>query len=620
MTTSTSPNAGVQATTAGRLSISALLVGREPDQLREYVAPLCEREDTTVLVEVDEETAIDRLDAGGVDCLVAAYDPSSGQGMQLLDYLREVNADVPVILLPSTQTTVIDSRNFVVDIASVVEPDETVSRGGLAEDIVETVDRKRVSVVSHRRRELETALRRLARDAAGAEDMDDVAAATADRFGDSDAVDGAWIASLADGEISMRATGGDGADALPSELKGVVAEAVRGALTLDGPQVATHGDHAFAAVPVEVPDGERWAVTLAAQSRYAFTGTERRVLGELRDTLARSLPAVEARETMSLGPESRAAFTGLVERLDVPVVAYDETGWITTASRGFAGLVDGSVETVRDEPVWEVLSKPRIETFDDYWAVFDRGDTRMRIVSVGGNPHQVITTRIVVEEKPYNVALAVAPGADADTWLAEVLAYELRHWVGVAEGTGGDDRSLASVADRVESALKLEASASGNGEHHVTPQPIGRIASETWNHVLGTAGTSEVRGGRTVLTDRTVLFRLFTHLFRTLLTYGEASAVDVGTFDGLPATEASESQPERSSCTGFFVEDDGSGIHHTDRAYAESATMTDAKSGASIRVARRLAKRHGWRLTVDTNETGGTRFVVTGLRDGTEDA
>ena len=599
MTTSTSPEAGVQGPTVGHPAMTVLLVGRDPDRLREYVAPLCDRDDATVTAEADERAAIDRLESGGLDCLVAAYDPSSGQGMQLLDHLREADTDVPVILLPSTETTVIDSRNFVVDVASVVEPDETVSRGGLTENVVETVDRKRTSVVSRRRSELEGALRRLARDAAGAEGEDDVAAAIADRFGGSDAVDGAWVTALADGEVDVRASGGDGADAVPSEYRGVIAEAVRGALTLDGPQVATHGDHAFAAVPVETSGSERWAVTLAAESRYAFTDAERRVLDELRDTLARSLAAVEARQTMSLGPESRAAFTGLVERLDVPVVAYDEAGWITTASRGFAGLVDGSVETLRDEPVWEVLSKPRIETFDDYWAVFDRGDTRTQIASVDGAPRQVITTRIVVDETPYNVALAVAPDADADTWLAEVLAYELRHWVGVAEGTAGDDRSLASVADRVESALKLEASASGDGEHHVTPRPIGRIASEAWSHVLGTAGSSEVRGGRTVLADRTVLFRLFTHLFRTLLTYGEASSVDVGTFDG-----------------GFFVEDDGSGIHHTDRAYAESATMTDAKSGASIRVARRLAKRHGWRLAVDANETGGTRFVVTGLRDG----
>jgi signal transduction histidine kinase len=31
-------------------------------------------------------------------------------------------------------------------------------------------------------------------------------------------------------------------------------------------------------------------------------------------------------------------------------------------------------------------------------------------------------------------------------------------------------------------------------------------------------------------------------------------------------------------------------------------------------VARRLAKRHGWRLTVGANDQGGTRFDVRGVR------
>ncbi|MFB6087975.1 MAG: ATP-binding protein, partial [Haloarculaceae archaeon] len=95
--------------------------------------------------------------------------------------------------------------------------------------------------------------------------------------------------------------------------------------------------------------------------------------------------------------------------------------------------------------------------------------------------------------------------------------------------------------------------------------------------------------------DETLLHRLFAHLFRTLFSYGKASGVDVGVTDD-----------------GFFVEDDGSGVPHAEREYADAQTMTDAKSGAGIRVAERLASRHGWELSIEANDDGGTRFLVSG--------
>jgi CheY-like chemotaxis protein/uncharacterized Zn-binding protein involved in type VI secretion len=550
-----------------RQEMVVLLAGRDPDELREYVSPLVSRPAVTVETLEDQTAAIDRLEDGGVDCLVAAYDPSGGEGMELLDHLREDGGELPVILLPSTRTTVIDSRNFVVDVTSVVEPDESVDEGGLADEVVETVSDHRSTVTARRRQQMEAALREIARDTAGADGDAEVASAVARRLGDSPAVDGAWVAALDEDGVDVQAAAEDSIE-VPRSL---VVEAVRAAFAVDGPEVATEGDTSLAAIPVETPAGERWAITVSAESRYAFDEGETRVLAELRATVDRALAA---------GGDGEDALSLSVDDAD----ALDEVG------RDRA--------TMRDEPVWDVLPEPRLETFDDHWAAFDEGDARTSRARVGGRPSQLVTTRVVVGERPFNMVLAVEPDADADTWLAEVLAYELRHWTSVAQESAASEEALGSVADRVKSAVASEVSASGSdGEVHVTPQPIGRIASEAWAHVLGEAGVSQVQGGTTVLADRTVLFRLFTHLFRTLLTYGEASAVDVGVQEG-----------------GFFVEDDGSGVDHSGREYADATTMTDAQSGASIRVAQRLARRHGWALDVDANDGGGTRFAVRGVR------
>jgi transcriptional regulator of aromatic amino acid metabolism len=141
---------------------------------------------------------------------------------------------------------------------------------------------------------------------------------------------------------------------------------VRKAFAVDGPAVATEGDSALAAVPAETPSGERWAVTLSSESRYAFSETETRVLAGLRDTLVRSLSAVAGERTISLSVGDPDAFASLIERLAVPVVAYGEGGWIHAASTAFGSLLERHQHALRGEPVWDVLPEPRLETFDDH--------------------------------------------------------------------------------------------------------------------------------------------------------------------------------------------------------------------------------------------------------------
>ncbi|MEF8774215.1 MAG: ATP-binding protein, partial [Halobacteriales archaeon] len=152
-----------------------------------------------------------------------------------------------------------------------------------------------------------------------------------------------------------------------------------------------------------------------------------------------------------------------------------------------------------------------------------------------------------------------------------------------------DDAELADAASTDREKETSEA------EFSVEPQPISGLARDAWMTVVGEFGEYEIRGKRKVRADETLLHRLFAHLFRTLFSYGKASGVDVGVGED-----------------GFFVEDDGSGVPHAQREYVGGESMTDAKSGAGIQVARRLARRHGWSLKIEATGEGGTRFVVSG--------
>lgn len=633
---------GEPYTMAGDQPVEVLLAGSDPEFLQS-VAGRVTRDgvECHTVATTDAEAAIDRIDDGDIDCLIATYDPSAGEGLSILDYLRNDAVEVPVILLPSGPTTVVVSENLVVDVASVVTRDDALADEALdSETIVDAVERRQADEAARRRQALESAIGDVAGELSRAGSRGDVEASLVEELADTDAVDGAWMTDPDEDDPSVRAGAGEAVGDGPP-VDGAPAEAARRALASEQPQVTSGDDGAaYAAVPVTPERDENGVLTLASESRYAFSDEETRVLGDVGDTARRAIDDI-ARESMVPGElAGRDAFDRMLAELSVPVVAYSEAGWVHDVNESFADLVGESPTALVADPVWEVLPAPRLATFEDYWASFSPGQTRTQLVELAAadGPRQLVTTRVDVDDEPFNVALAVEPAEEAaDPWFADVLAYEFRHWLSIAEEAVGGDADeesavLEEVVERMQDAMASEvqaarASAAGegagedgpglddgdlsldrsdlagaasgedpDGDLSLDPQPVSELARDAWMTVVGEFGDYEVRGDTTVLADETLLHRLFAHLFRTLLSYGNASGVDVGVTEG-----------------GFFVADDGSGVAHEDREYADVTTMTDAASGAGVRVARRLARRHGWDIDVTANDDGGTRFEVRGV-------
>lgn len=714
-------------TMAGERPVEVLLAGSDPDYLQQVASRVtADGIQAHTVATTDPEAAIARLNEDSVDCLIATYNPSANEGLPILEYLRDDSVEVPVILLPSGPTTVVVSENLVVDVASVFTRDEAVNGdgsagGGLDADVVvDAVEKRQASKAAQRRRGLERATESVARDLAEADEREAVDRTLVEGMTDTDEIDGAWLADVDGEEVDVREAADEGTDA-PPPTDGPPSKAARRALAAEQPQVTHHDGTNYAAVPVTPENDESRVLAMASGSRYAFSDEETRVLRDVGDTATRAIDDVARRRIAPADVDGREAFETVVERLSVPVVAYGDAGWIAGANESFADLVGESRETVVGQPVWEVLPSPRLETFEDYWASFSAGETRTQLVEFDDETfRQLVTTRVAVGEEEYNVSLAVdRVDESADSWFADVLAYEFRHWLAIAEEAleGEDEEEEAevvdAVVDRMQDAISSEVQAARAGgrsetgdlvldepagasageadageadagdaveaagepvevdgteaepadverieaaeaeptgadaeagparaeadglaagsevdgavepgepesleldeaeladaastsreesapeaEFSVEPQPISGLARDAWMTVVGEFGEYEIRGKRKVRADETLLHRLFAHLFRTLFSYGKASGVDVGVGED-----------------GFFVEDDGSGVPHARREYVSGETMTDAKSGAGIQVARRLARRHGWSLKIEATEDGGTRFVVSG--------
>ena len=65
---------------------------------------------------------------------------------------------------------------------------------------------------------------------------------------------------------------------------------------------------------------------------------------------------------------------------------------------------------------------------------------------------------------------------------------------------------------------------------------------------------------------------------------------------------------------GFYLEDDGTGIdpEARDRIF-ESGYSGGSGTGLGLAIVERIADAHGWEVTATDSETGGARFVVSGV-------
>ena len=90
---------------------------------------------------------------------------------------------------------------------------------------------------------------------------------------------------------------------------------------------------------------------------------------------------------------------------------------------------------------------------------------------------------------------------------------------------------------------------------------------------------------------------MFENLFRNAVEHGGADVtVTVGKLD-----------------SGFYIEDDGSGIPSSERddIFETSYSGSEAGTGFGLSIVKRIVTAHGWAIRVTDGTDGGARFEIT---------
>ncbi|ELZ11073.1 integral membrane sensor signal transduction histidine kinase [Halovivax asiaticus JCM 14624] len=187
---------------------------------------------------------------------------------------------------------------------------------------------------------------------------------------------------------------------------------------------------------------------------------------------------------------------------------------------------------------------------------------------------------------------------------ASVVSHDLRNPLSVADGRlqeafrTGDAEHLHVVdecLDRMDELIDDSLSVARSGSEVIDPEPVPLVdlAASAWDAVDTGDATLELEGDRTLRVEESRAQSLFENCFRNAVEHGGADTVRVG--------------PLR---TGFYVEDDGTGIPEDvrDSLFQQGVSSSQDGSGLGLAIVQAVAEAHGWEPTVTESDEGGARF------------
>ncbi|PSQ45391.1 histidine kinase [Halobacteriales archaeon SW_6_65_15] len=247
---------------------------------------------------------------------------------------------------------------------------------------------------------------------------------------------------------------------------------------------------------------------------------------------------------------------------------------------------------------------------------------------------------------------------------ASMLAHELRNPLNIAqiysqsamEGDRDAAEEVATALDRIEEMINVMLITARGSDLDIDRQSVSlrEAATRVWDDLTAGPKTLVVETDRTVRADPVHVRHLLENLFRNAVEHGSTSppsearedAVERGSTSSRPGTDesiehgssnrdhASIDATESDSAadlktdggdgvtvrvgdlpSGFYVEDDGSGISEAVRETVfEAGYSTDSKGvGLGLTFVAQLVETYGWEYDVTESEAGGARFEFRGV-------
>lgn len=196
---------------------------------------------------------------------------------------------------------------------------------------------------------------------------------------------------------------------------------------------------------------------------------------------------------------------------------------------------------------------------------------------------------------------------------SSIVSHDLRNplttlegWLELAEAE--DD---PEAFDRCRQAIQrmrlliddlLALARAGEVVDEVAPVSLANTFEAAWKTVQPDDMEFELEDDIVIQADPSRLDQLFANLVRNAAQHGgENVTMRVGALEDEP---------------GFFVEDDGSGIHPDIRGQVFETGFTTATDGTGIglSIVSDICDAHGWEIRVTDADTGGARFEITAVK------
>ena len=161
---------------------------------------------------------------------------------------------------------------------------------------------------------------------------------------------------------------------------------------------------------------------------------------------------------------------------------------------------------------------------------------------------------------------------------------------------------VETAHDRMETLIEdlLALAQSGRQIDEIESVELGDIAKKCWTVIDAGTATLDVSECQSLIieADRKRLRQLLENLYRNAIEHGgEDVTISVGVL------------PDE---TGFYVEDDGTGIppESLERLVEPGYSTREDGSGLGLTIVADVVRAHGWELVVTDSERGGARFEI----------
>ena len=371
-------------------------------------------------------------------------------------------------------------------------------------------------------------------------------------------------------------------------------------------------------IAIEKPNGERLWLSVSAAPVYGPDGELERIIsaGEDITELKQREHELERRRS-----ELETELSEILGRVSDAFFALDDEWQFTH--------VNDRAEEILSESADEVLGKR-------FWDVFtDTGDTVLWEEFHAAMETQTPTTFelnyerlgiwIEINAYPSETGLSVyfhdiSKRKERERRLeqfASIVSHDLRNPLSIAQmylteaeinGLESDFEEVKRAHDRMERIIHNLLRMAQNTEPTIEPSSVSlpSVIDRAWHHVKTFDATLHIDEAMpVVLADEDQLQTVFENLFRNAVEHGG------------PETEI---RVGRLS-DGFFVEDDGPGIPFDERSkvFDYGHTVNDG-TGYGLTIVSECIETHGWEIDVVGSTSGGARFEIRGVTEGSSSA